>query len=260
MTVAGREDKTATVTDRRYRPQDWPSFSSSLPLAREPRQHPVTADEPAPLSVKQSQILAPTQETSANQQIANAIADQLRQNGQLRHYNVHVVFQNGSAELSGSVTDQLQREEALRVVQGVPGVERVRDNLSVGNGVSLVQGNQPPVEAIAPPREMGGLQEPVPIGPAPSAALDLNPPLLPPYAWPTYAPYNNYSRVAYPTLYPYEAWPFIGPMYPFPKVPPGWRSVSLTWQDGHWWYGREATGHRAGQQLTARQHKVPPCN
>src|SRR5207244_4279922 len=60
--------------------------------------HPVTADEPAPLSVKQSQILAPTQETSANQQIANAIADQLRQNGQLRHYNVHVVFQNGSAE------------------------------------------------------------------------------------------------------------------------------------------------------------------
>ncbi len=57
------------------------------------------------------------------------------------------------------------------------------------------------------------------------------------------APYNNYSRVAYPTTYPYEAFPFIGPMYPFPKIPLGWRSVSLTWEDGCWWYGRKATGH-----------------
>jgi hypothetical protein len=44
-------------------------------------------------------------------------------------------------------------------------------------------------------------------------------------------------------MYPYEAWPFIGPFYPFPRVPLGWRSVTLTWQDGHWWYGKNATGH-----------------
>jgi hypothetical protein len=49
--------------------------------------------------------------------------------------------------------------------------------------------------------------------------------------------------VAYPQLYPYQSWPFIGPQYPFPKIPLGWRSVSLTWQDGHWWYGRLASGH-----------------
>ena len=66
---------------------------------------------------------------------------------------------------------------------------------------------------------------------------------MPPYAWPTYAPYNNYSRVAYPEQYPYEAWPFIGPMYPFPKVPLGWRSIQLTWRDGYWWYGKNATPH-----------------
>ena len=66
---------------------------------------------------------------------------------------------------------------------------------------------------------------------------------MPPYAWPTYAPYNNYSRVAYPEQVPYEAWPFIGPMYPFPKVPLGWRSIQLTWRDGYWWYGKYATGH-----------------
>ena len=69
------------------------------------------------------------------------------------------------------------------------------------------------------------------------------PPPLPPYAWPTFAPYNNYSRVAYPTLYPAEAWPNIGPFYPFPKAPLGWRSVSLTWNDGYWFFGRNATGH-----------------
>ena len=67
------------------------------------------------------------------------------------------------------------------------------------------------------------------------------PPKMPPYAWPTYAPYNNYSRVAYPEAYPYNAWPFIGPPYPFPKVPLGWRSVKLEWDDGYWWYSRTAS-------------------
>jgi hypothetical protein len=66
---------------------------------------------------------------------------------------------------------------------------------------------------------------------------------MPPYAWPTYAPYNNYSRVGYPTLYPQQSWPFIGPLYPFPKVPLGWRAVKLEWQDGHWWLSRYATPH-----------------
>jgi hypothetical protein len=32
-------------------------------------------------------------------------------------------------------------------------------------------------------------------------------------------------------------------MYPFPKVPLGWRSVKLTWEDGNWWYARVACGH-----------------
>lgn len=63
-------------------------------------------------------------------------------------------------------------------------------------------------------------------------------PPLPPYAWPTYAPHNNVSRVGYPTAYPYNAFPFIGPFYPFPKVPLGWRKVLLEWEDGHWWIGK----------------------
>jgi hypothetical protein len=86
--------------------------------------------------------------------------------------------------------------------------------------------------------------EPMPVWQAPPPnPYDLNPPKMPPYAWPTYAPYNNYSRVAYPTLYPYNSWPFIGPVYPFPKVPPGWRKVSLEWQDGFWWYAPHSNSH-----------------
>jgi hypothetical protein len=90
----------------------------------------------------------------------------------------------------------------------------------------------------------GGILEPMPLQGAPPGFPSANqPPPMPPYAWPTYAPYNNYSRVAYPNLYPYESFPFIGPIYPFPKIPLGWRSVNLTWEDGHWWLGRNATGH-----------------
>ena len=75
----------------------------------------------------------------------------------------------------------------------------------------------------------------------PPGPNDMNAPRMPPYAWPTYAPYNNYSRVAYPEAYPYNAWPFIGPVYPFPKVPLGWRSIKLEWDDGYWWYSRTAS-------------------
>lgn len=86
--------------------------------------------------------------------------------------------------------------------------------------------------------------EPLPIGPTnPGYGAGMCPPPLPPYAWPTYAPYNNLSRVAYPTAYPYEAFPFIGPYYPFPKVPPGWRSVKLEWDDGYWWFSKTANKH-----------------
>ena len=98
-------------------------------------------------------------------------------------------------------------------------------------------GPQPGAPAVAP-------VEPVPVfqAPAPSP-YDLNPPKMPPYSWPTYAPYNNYSRVAYPLAYPYNAWPFIGPCYPFPKIPLSWRSVSLEWQDGYWFYSTHSNSH-----------------
>jgi hypothetical protein len=60
-------------------------------------------------------------------------------------------------------------------------------------------------------------------------------PCLPNYAWPSYAAYPNYASVTYPKQYSPTAWPYIGPFYPYPQVPMGWRKVTLEWDDG-WWF------------------------
>ena len=62
-----------------------------------------------------------------------------------------------------------------------------------------------------------------------------NGPNMPNYAWPSYASYPNYAALQYPTQYSPTAWPYIGPFYPYPQVPLGWRRVSLEWDDGWWW-------------------------
>jgi BON domain len=215
---------------------------------------PVAA-EPARLGVAAGQTLTPGIEESANQKIASALAAQLRQSGQLQHYDIHISVQGGTAELTGQVANPAQHDEVLRIAQGIPGVARVRDLLALPGGMPVAQ-----VQAVAPgpllePRPLappalgvpgpGGVpMEPMPVFNAPPGPpMDMNPPPLPPYAWPTYAPYNNYSRVAYPLSYPYQAFPFIGPVYPFPKIPLGWRSVKLEWRDGYWWYGKTPSGH-----------------
>ena len=60
-------------------------------------------------------------------------------------------------------------------------------------------------------------------------------PNMPNYAWPSYSAYPNYAALQYPTQYSPTAWPYIGPFYPYPQVPLGWRRVSLEWDDGWWW-------------------------
>jgi BON domain len=226
-----------------------------LCLAQAPRG---SAADPAPTDPVR---LAPVPSARvSNQQMADAIAANLRQSGQLRRYCVDVSYRSGTAELTGVVVDQPQREEVLRIVQGVPGVERVLDRLTLANSVRPVAadleekpGGQPPTDLpkLPPPLKEGGPAappdgappgQPTPIFQAPPGVpYGLNPPKMPPYAWPTYAPYNNYSRVAYPTAYPYNAFPFIGPQYPFPKVPLGWRSVKLEFEDGYWWFSKTAS-------------------
>jgi hypothetical protein len=92
--------------------------------------------------------------------------------------------------------------------------------------------------AIAAQRSMGpgGMPQPAYVpgaGVGPRAAYDQ--PSQPGYAWPTYAAYPNYAALTYPKQYSATAWPYIGPFYPYPQVPLGWRKVTLEWDDG-WWF------------------------
>jgi hypothetical protein len=226
-----------------------PGFAGQEParIPTDPGQNSAVAADPA----------------AANQQMASAIASQLKNSGRLHQYSINVNVNGSAVELSGQVADAAQREDAVRMVQAMPGVQSVRDALQIiaPGVVTASAATQPAIgeprplpqksaEIFQAPVPQNAGTEPMPVfraAPSPGApGMGLNsapPPPMPPYAWPTYAPYNNYSRVATPTLYPNQAFPFIGPMYPYPKVPLGWRSVNLTWQDGHWWYGRTACGH-----------------
>ena len=85
---------------------------------------------------------------------------------------------------------------------------------------------------------MGGGQTPMPMNMGPSHGAGVpryDQPQMPGYAWPSYAAYPNYAAVTYPKQYSASAWPYIGPFYPYPQVPLGWRRVALEWDDGLWY-------------------------
>jgi hypothetical protein len=240
-----------------------------------PNSTPAGADQkPGHLQLSGKETASPLV-TSVNQRLADAIAEQLNHSPRLKNFRVTIAVQDGVADLAGVIQTEAQHIEALRVARSVAGVRDVHDHLEVagGSGVVQAQGEPPAAPTASPfqpiplqgapvqaqplppggapfppmpgPAGSGrGVYEPTPIhGTPPGFPSATQPPPMPPYAWPTYAPYNNYSRVAYPNLYPYESFPFIGPIYPFPRIPLGWRSVTLNWEDGHWWYSRTATGH-----------------
>jgi hypothetical protein len=207
----------------------------------------------------------PTVKVNPNQTLADDVAFRLRSNGNAAGADISIVVREGIVTLSGTAKDATQKARIVADAMGVTGVVVVRDEIRAP-GAGILQVQDPPVD-LAPiaPTPLGPTGTPLgvaPIGPPPGALVPFNPivepaplgipgqaapdlqaPNLPPYAWPTYAPYNNVSRVAYPQAYPYNAFPFIGPYYPFPKVPLGWRKVTLEWEDGHWYIGRTSAPH-----------------
>jgi hypothetical protein len=225
--------------------------------------HPLLAQEPARLALEKS-VPLPGQPSAADQHLAATVARQLKQSGSLHSYRIDLACRAGVVEVSGEVANPSQHSAALRLIQSVPGVQRVVDRLTVReeSGLVLAQADQlPEAGAVAPntKQDAGAAgpavdqkpsTDPMPMMSAPgmlgsgsTTQADLNPPKMPPFAWPTYSPYPNFSRVAYPTAYPYNAWPYIGPIYPFPKVPLGWRSVKLEFDEGYWWFSRVACKH-----------------
>jgi hypothetical protein len=97
--------------------------------------------------------------------------------------------------------------------------------------------NFPRHHQYAAPQTM--YEQAMPMG-APPARYDA--PQMPGYAWPSYASHPNYAAVTYPKQYAASAWPYIGPFYPYPQVPLGWRKVTMEWDDG-WWYLDFKDGH-----------------
>jgi hypothetical protein len=138
-----------------------------------------------------------------------------------------------------SVGDKASRQAVYQMVS-VPGPNGTRQivpvaMLQAGPGVASAPAAP---EAVAPGTGAPISGAPLPMySAAPTgqvAPARLNQPYMPSYAWPSYASYPNYAAVTYPKQYSPTAWPYIGPFYPYPQVPLGWRKVTLQWDDG-WW-------------------------
>jgi hypothetical protein len=188
-----------------------------------------------------------------NQMTADSVAGALRASRALAGSRIEIEAQNGLVTLTGALANPALKAEAVARVQHVAGVRSVIDRLQVRDRTVMPAQYEPqmalghhrggyaggtvvsdmsagaPIQG-GPTVSDGG---PIPEGPAGSGAGAM--PGAPNYAWPSYAPYPNFSAVGYPTAYPWQAWPNIGPFHPYPEVPLDWRAVTLRWDDGIWW-------------------------
>ncbi len=205
-----------------------------------------------------------TQQATRNDlAVTDAVINMLQQSkqaGALRGFELDVSTVNGDVWLRGMVANEEQKDLVLEQVRHVRGVSRVIDDITVAHegvraasaGVPtplpVVQGSSMPVMNVgngATPRPFAptGLTSAQVGGSGPVAmqasygagAPRYDQPNLPSYAWPSYAAYPNYAAVSYPKQYSPSAWPYIGPFYPYPQVPLGWRKVTLEWDDGLWY-------------------------
>jgi len=189
--------------------------------------------------------------------IAQAIGKSLtvkKDSGELKAFNVNLSVSGGTVWIKGYAADEAQRALILESASHIDGVVQVVNDIAVQAPAVIQIASAPQLETPAtsqPIRQVS--QQPQSVAPAtavqaPAAApvqmmqsaqgmarARYEQPNMPNYAWPTYASYPNYSQVTYPRQYSPSAWPYIGPFYPYPQVPLGWRKVSLEWDDG-WWF------------------------
>lgn len=194
-----------------------------------------------------------------NQQMAERIAGALGKAG-MSGFDLEVRFEDGAAMIGGAVANPSQRARITQVVSNLPGVETVDNKVTVSSQAARRPAGPNPYanqamyggpmrapirpaafqqEPGAPPAgPMGAGMPALPMPPMPMARANAGQvydmPNLPNYAWPSYAQYPNAAAITYPKEYSASAWPYIGPFYPYPQVPLGWRSAQLDWDDGHW--------------------------
>lgn len=215
---------------------------------------PASADE---------QVATGTSDVSITDTIISKLQAQ-KQAGALRGFELDVTTTGGDVSLVGRVNTPEQKALVLDIARRVRGVKKVIDDVSVGSAVrqASTSAPQPVPQTSSMPVVGGGVPRPMapammanqcevvgPVGgmtggPVPMQAGGVaygqgapryDQPYMPSYAWPSYAAYPNYAAVTYPKQYSPSAWPYIGPFYPYPQVPLGWRKVALEWDDGLWY-------------------------
>ena len=211
---------------------------------------PVPPSEPQPPAMVQDSGQPQPAAAPNNQQVAEQIGGALYNAG-LQGYDIIINYKNGVATLSGPVSNPAQMAAAEAATSRVPGVRQVVNQLQVPRAAAVQQQQlmaqasfarqaAPPVPPQAgmpqPQAGPGGrmMQASASAPMAMAGAGHLSHPHLPSHAWPAYAQYPNSAAVSYPTQYSASAFPYIGPFYPYPQVPLGWRDVRLQWDDGFW--------------------------
>lgn len=171
-----------------------------------------------------------------NQQMAEQIAKALGPVLASAH-DVEIRFKNGTAVLQGAIGSPQEKHVATQIAQRVPGVRQIDNRLQVlqpaPQQTSMIQPTNY-MNYQAPHPGPGGQPAMAPQPGLGAANNVYNSPHLPEYAWPSYANAPNYAQVAYPSQYSASAFPYIGPFYPYPQVPLGWREAQLEWDDGSW--------------------------
>ena len=184
-----------------------------------------------------------------------------QKNGHLRNFELDISTVGGEVWARGVVSTPEQKQLVLGTAQNTPGVRKVIDDVTVTGRVRQASNevagpSSMPVVGSGAPRAFapsaltngsmgpmpmpaaGGAMAPVPMQGGPGyggGTPRYDQPNLPNYAWPSYAAHPNYAAVTYPKQYSASAWPYIGPFYPYPQVPLGWRKVALEWDDGLWY-------------------------
>lgn len=235
-----------------------------------------SVSEPAPIKAVAPGV------TTIDAKITDGILGSLgkyKNEGTLRNFELDVSTVRGEVWARGYVATQEQKDLVLHTIQHAKGVSKVVDDINVtalpGNGVvkasdsQLMSTTSMPVAVGQPgvPRAFaqsqltgyaqapcaadyaaGASGGPVPMSAGPSYGAGVpryDNPQMPNYAWPSYAASPNYAAVTYPKQYSASAWPYIGPFYPYPQVPLGWRKVALEWDDGLWYLDfSHKSGHR----------------
>lgn len=226
---------------------------------------PASANDDVPSLLAEPTRYVAGEETAASPADINVTSEVLgrlgkaKSDGRLQNFDIDVSTVDGEVWTRGYVATPEQKQFVLGTIQRTPGVRKVIDDLSVTGNVRRASNEVPtpssmPVVGSGAPRAFapsalangsmggvpmqGGAMAPVPMQGGPGyggGAPRYDQPNMPNYAWPSYAAAPNYAAVTYPKQYSASAWPYIGPFYPYPQVPLGWRKVALEWDDGLWY-------------------------